>query len=171
MAALVHPSTPRRSLKTSAGKASRPAKPERAGVRSGNLYKHAIRDSLKVAGSSVATDLDDIPVRPLFRTMRLASAGRRFRGNPMSISAERKSALINQYALKVGDTGSPEVQVAILTERIANLTGHFKTHVKDNHSRRGLLKMVSQRRTLLDYVKKQDEQRYKTLIERLGIRR
>jgi small subunit ribosomal protein S15 len=89
----------------------------------------------------------------------------------MSITAERKIALINQYALKVGDTGSPEVQVAILTERIANLTNHFKTHVKDNHSRRGLLKMVSQRRTLLDYVKKQDEQRYKTLIERLGIRR
>ena len=75
----------------------------------------------------------------------------------MSITAERKTALINQYALKVGDTGSPEVQVAILTERIANLTSHFKTHVKDNHSRRGLLKMVSQRRTLLDYVKKQNE--------------
>jgi small subunit ribosomal protein S15 len=89
----------------------------------------------------------------------------------MSITAERKIALINQYAHKVGDTGSPEVQVAILTERITNLTGHFKTHVKDNHSRRGLLKMVSQRRTLLDYVKKQDEARYKTLIERLGIRR
>ena len=79
----------------------------------------------------------------------------------MSISAERKTALINQYGLKVGDTGSPEVQVAILTERIANLTNHFKTHVKDNHSRRGLLKMVSQRRTLLDYVKKQNEARYK----------
>jgi small subunit ribosomal protein S15 len=89
----------------------------------------------------------------------------------MSITAERKIALINQYARKVGDTGSPEVQVAILTERIANLTSHFKTHVKDNHSRRGLLKMVSQRRTLLDYVKNQDEGRYKTLIERLGIRR
>jgi small subunit ribosomal protein S15 len=103
--------------------------------------------------------------------MRLAPAGRRFKEHPMSITAERKTALINQYALKVGDTGSPEVQVAILTERIANLTGHFKTHVKDNHSRRGLLKMVSQRRTLLDYVKKQDEGRYKTLIERLGIRR
>ena len=73
----------------------------------------------------------------------------------MSITAERKAALIKEYALKVGDTGSPEVQVAILTERIANLTNHFKTHVKDNHSRRGLLKMVSQRRTLLDYVKKQ----------------
>ena len=89
----------------------------------------------------------------------------------MSITAERKTALIHQYARKVGDTGSPEVQVAILTERIANLTSHFKTHVKDNHSRRGLLKMVSQRRTLLDYVKKQDEARYRTLIERLGIRR
>ena len=72
----------------------------------------------------------------------------------MSITADRKALLIRDYALKPGDTGSPEVQVAILTERIANLTGHFKTHVKDNHSRRGLLKMVSQRRTLLDYVKK-----------------
>ena len=89
----------------------------------------------------------------------------------MSITAERNAALIRDYSLKAGDTGSPEVQVAILTERIANLTGHFKTHVKDNHSRRGLLKMVSQRRTLLDYVKKNDEARYKSLIERLGIRR
>jgi len=90
---------------------------------------------------------------------------------PMSITAERKVALIREYALKAGDTGSPEVQVAILTERISNLTNHFKSHVKDNHSRRGLLKMVSQRRTLLDYVKKNDESRYKSLIERLGIRR
>jgi small subunit ribosomal protein S15 len=89
----------------------------------------------------------------------------------MSITAERKAALIKDYSLKAGDTGSPEVQVAILTERITNLTGHFKTHVKDNHSGRGLLKMVSQRRTLLDYVKKNDEARYKSLIERLGIRR
>jgi small subunit ribosomal protein S15 len=89
----------------------------------------------------------------------------------MSISVERKQALVKEYALKAGDTGSPEVQVAILTERITNLTEHFKSHVKDNHSRRGLLKMVSQRRTLLDYVKRQDEARYKTLIERLGIRR
>jgi small subunit ribosomal protein S15 len=89
----------------------------------------------------------------------------------MSVSAERKAALIRQYANKVGDTGSPEVQVAILTERINNLTDHFKTHVKDTHSRRGLLKMVSQRRTLLDYVKGQDEPRYQKLIERLGIRR
>ena len=89
----------------------------------------------------------------------------------MSITAERKAQLIRDYAVKPGDTGSPEVQVAILTERIANLTNHFKTHVKDNHSRRGLLKMVSQRRTLLDYVKGNDEARYKALIERLGIRR
>jgi small subunit ribosomal protein S15 len=103
--------------------------------------------------------------------MRLAQDPPQIQGNTMSITAERKTALINQYALKVGDTGSPEVQVAILTERIANLTNHFKTHVKDNHSRRGLLKMVSQRRTLLDYVKKQNEARYKALIERLGIRR
>jgi small subunit ribosomal protein S15 len=89
----------------------------------------------------------------------------------MSITAERKQALIKEYATKSGDTGSPEVQVAILTERITNLTEHFKSHVKDNHSRRGLLKLVSQRRQLLDYVKKHDEARYKTLIERLGIRR
>jgi small subunit ribosomal protein S15 len=89
----------------------------------------------------------------------------------MSITAERKDALIKEYAAKQGDTGSPEVQVAILTERIVNLTEHFKTHIKDNHSRRGLLKMVSQRRSLLDYVKRKDEARYKTLIERLGIRR
>ena len=89
----------------------------------------------------------------------------------MSITAERKTALIKEHAQKSGDTGSPEVQVAILTERINNLTDHFKSHVKDNHSRRGLLKMVSQRRSLLDYLKGKDEARYRTLIERLGIRR
>ncbi len=89
----------------------------------------------------------------------------------MSITAERKSALMQDYAQKPGDTGSPEVQVAILTERITSLTEHFKTHRKDNHSRRGLLKLVSTRRSLLDYVKDQDQARYKTLIERLGIRR
>ena len=89
----------------------------------------------------------------------------------MSITVERKSALIKDYAIKSGDTGSPEVQVAILTERIANLTEHFKTHAKDNHSRRGLLKLVSTRRSLLDYVKRQDDSRYRSLIERLGIRR
>ncbi len=89
----------------------------------------------------------------------------------MSITAERKSVLIKEYATKEGDTGSPEVQVAVLTERIANLTEHFKTHKGDNHSRRGLLKMVSARRSLLDYVKSKDHARYRTLIERLGIRR
>ncbi|MBY0362776.1 MAG: 30S ribosomal protein S15 [Phreatobacter sp.] len=89
----------------------------------------------------------------------------------MSISDARKAELILEYATKTGDTGSPEVQVAILTERITNLTDHFKTHAKDNHSRRGLLKMVSARRSLLDYVKRKDEARYKSLIERLGIRR
>jgi small subunit ribosomal protein S15 len=89
----------------------------------------------------------------------------------MSITAERKQALITEYATKEGDTGSPEVQVAILTERIVNLTEHFKGHKKDNHSRRGLLKMVSQRRSLLDYVKSKDDARYRTLISRLGIRR
>ncbi len=89
----------------------------------------------------------------------------------MSITAERKTALIKDYATKANDSGSPEVQVAILSERIANLTEHFKSHSKDNHSRRGLLKMVSTRRSLLDYLKKIDESRYKTLIERLGIRR
>ncbi|ANY78952.1 30S ribosomal protein S15 [Microvirga ossetica] len=89
----------------------------------------------------------------------------------MSITAERKNALVKEFAQKAGDTGSPEVQVAILTERINNLTGHFKSHTKDNHSRRGLLKMVSSRRSLLDYLKKKDESRYRTLIEKLGIRR
>ncbi|WP_099865752.1 30S ribosomal protein S15 [Pararhizobium haloflavum] len=89
----------------------------------------------------------------------------------MSITAERKAELMKQYATKEGDTGSAEVQVAILTERIINLTEHFKDHKKDNHSRRGLLKLVSSRRSLLDYLKKQDEGRYKTLISSLGIRR
>ncbi len=89
----------------------------------------------------------------------------------MSIAAERKQELIGEYATNPGDTGSPEVQVAILTERIVNLTDHFKSHKKDNHSRRGLLKMVSQRRRLLDYVKAKDEERYQSLIKRLGIRR
>jgi len=89
----------------------------------------------------------------------------------MSITAGRKAELIKKFANKEGDTGSPEVQVAILTERITNLTEHFKEHKKDNHSRRGLLKMVSQRRSLLDYVKRLDHSRYQTLIEALGIRR
>ena len=89
----------------------------------------------------------------------------------MSLSTGRKAEVIKSYATKTGDTGSPEVQVAILSERITGLTEHFKTHVKDNHSRRGLLKLVSQRRQLLDYVRRSDEARYRTLIEKLGIRR
>ncbi|MEM7427275.1 MAG: 30S ribosomal protein S15 [Pseudomonadota bacterium] len=89
----------------------------------------------------------------------------------MSITPERKQELIKEYGTTDGDTGSPEVQVAILTERIRNLTEHFQGHKKDNHSRRGLLKMVSQRRKLLDYVKDKQEERYQDLIKRLGIRR
>jgi small subunit ribosomal protein S15 len=89
----------------------------------------------------------------------------------MSITPARKAEVIKTYATTKADTGSPEVQVAILSERITNLTEHFKAHVKDNHSRRGLLKLVSQRRQLLDYLKRTDESRYKALIERLGIRR
>ena len=89
----------------------------------------------------------------------------------MSITQEDKNFLIKNYGTKEGDTGSPEVQVAILTKRISNLTEHFKTHKKDNHSRRGLLKMVSLRRKLLDYVREKDENRYKELIKRLEIRR
>jgi small subunit ribosomal protein S15 len=93
------------------------------------------------------------------------------KGHPMSITADRKKAVISEYRKGDTDTGSPEVQVAILSERIVNLTEHFKTHVKDNHSRRGLLKLVSQRRGLLDYLQKIDAQRYQSLIERLGLRR
>ena len=89
----------------------------------------------------------------------------------MSITAEKKQELIQKFAIKAGDTGSPEVQVAILTERINNLTDHFKTNKKDNHSRRGLLTMVATRRKLLDYVKGKDDARYQTLITELGIRR
>ncbi|EMD82776.1 30S ribosomal protein S15 [Pacificimonas flava] len=89
----------------------------------------------------------------------------------MSITAERKEALIKEHAREEGDTGSPEVQVAILTERIANLTEHFKDHHKDNHSRRGLLMLVNKRRKLLDYLNGKDEGRYKDLIQKLGLRR
>lgn len=110
-----------------------------------------------------AAQLDDIPAKSLL-IQDIAEKN-------MSIAAERKSALIKEYATKDGDTGSPDVQIAILSERIANLTGHFKDHKKDNHSRRGLLKMVSQRRRLLDYVKSKDEERYQSLIKRLGLRR
>lgn len=89
----------------------------------------------------------------------------------MSITAEKKQELIKEYATQEGDTGSPEVQAAILTSRIVTLTEHFKDHKKDNHSRRGLIKMVNQRRKLLDYLKGKDAARYKTLIGRLGLRK
>lgn len=89
----------------------------------------------------------------------------------MSITVEEKARLIAEFATKEGDTGSPEVQVAILTSRITTLTEHFKTHKKDNHGRRGLLVMVATRRKLLDYLKKKDEGRYQSLIQRLSIRR
>jgi small subunit ribosomal protein S15 len=87
------------------------------------------------------------------------------------ITPERKKEVIAEYATKKNDTGSPEVQVAVLSERISNLTEHFKNHVKDNHSRRGMIKMVSQRRGLLDYMKRVDVKRYEALIARLGLRR
>jgi len=111
------------------------------------------------------TVLDDIPAQATSRQHE------KHRIDPMSIAAGRKAEVIKNYATKAGDTGSPEVQVAILSERIQSLTEHFKTHVKDNHSRRGLLKLVSQRRQLLDYLARVDTARYKSLIERLGIRR
>jgi len=107
--------------------------------------------------------LDDIPACAIHSNLT--------KETPMSITPELKAQLIKEYATKEGDTGSPEVQVAILTSRISTLTEHFKVHKKDNHSRRGLLKLVAQRRKLLDYVKGKDEARYQDLIKRLGIRR
>ena len=89
----------------------------------------------------------------------------------MSVAAERKTEIITDNARAEGDTGSPEIQVAILTERIVNLTQHFKTHAKDNHSRRGLLMLVNKRRSLLDYLKRKDEGRYQELISKLGLRK
>ncbi|WP_280140069.1 30S ribosomal protein S15 [Aureimonas jatrophae] len=111
------------------------------------------------------------PGWPTSRPGRLIHPHHHERGNPMSITPERKAELLKEYATKEGDTGSPEVQVALLSERISNLTEHFKDHKKDNHSRRGLLKMVSQRRRLLDYLKDREEERYTQLITRLGLRR
>src|SRR4029079_7120859 len=102
---------------------------------------------------------------------RFCRLARPRKGRSMSITASRKAEVIKEFAKKSGDTGSPEVQVAILSERITNLTEHFKTHAKDNHSRRGLLKLVAQRRTLLDYLRRTNESSYASLIEKLGIRR
>jgi small subunit ribosomal protein S15 len=107
--------------------------------------------------------LDDIPA--------LGASPSNEKRFPMSLPVARKAELMKEFATKPGDTGSPEIQVALLSERIKTLTDHFKMHVKDNHSRRGLLAMVSQRRSLLDYLKRVDEKRYQTLIERLGLRR
>src|SRR6056297_508311 len=108
---------------------------------------------------------------PCWTTSRLVPATPGLKERPMSITVEEKSRVIKDFATKEGDTGSPEVQVAILTSRITTLTEHFKTHKKDNHGRRGLLKMVAQRRKLLDYLRGKDEGRYRDLIKRLGIRR
>jgi len=109
--------------------------------------------------------LDDIPAEGI------PFPDKRERKSAMSLTAERKTELMKEFATKPGDTGSPEVQVAIYSERIKNLTEHFKDHKKDNHSRRGLLALVSQRRRLLDYLKGKDEARYNALIEKLGLRR
>ncbi|MBT3701925.1 MAG: 30S ribosomal protein S15 [Alphaproteobacteria bacterium] len=89
----------------------------------------------------------------------------------MSITAEKKTEVVGEYAIKQGDTGSPEVQVAVLTTRIVNLTEHFKTHKKDVHSRRGLIRMINTRRSLLDYLKRKDQSRYEKLIKSLGLRK
>jgi small subunit ribosomal protein S15 len=107
--------------------------------------------------------LDDIPACAITHIFR--------KETPMSITVEEKNRVMKEFATKEGDTGSPEVQVAILSSRIATLTEHFKTHAKDNHSRRGLLMMVAQRRKLLDYLKGKDQARYNVLIAKLGLRR
>lgn len=135
------------------------------------IKRHPVRAFQVRAVFSFATWLDDIPAMAV--PGRHASARRppTDKETLMSLSTEAKAKLIKDNATKANDTGSPEVQVAILTERINGLTEHFKTHKKDNHSRRGLLKMVSQRRQLLDYVKRKDEARYQKIIEKLGIRR
>jgi small subunit ribosomal protein S15 len=108
--------------------------------------------------------LDDIPACAIHINLT-------YKEPPMSITAEEKARVMKEYAISEGDTGSPEVQVAILSSRIATLTEHFKTHKKDNHGRRGLLKMVALRRKLLDYTKSKDDARYQDLIKRLGLRR
>ena len=120
--------------------------------------------SAGLSAAALRPSLDDIPAKG-------DQPSKCKERDPMSITLERKAELMKEFAIKEGDTGSPQVQVAILTERITNLTEHFKDHKKDNHSRRGLLKMVSQRRRLLDYLKGKEEQQYQDLIARLGIRR
>ena len=135
-----------------------------------------IRGTVQVAsgGQLVAIaeiDRGEIVPKRVFNLTGVTGRAARQRVLTMSITTARKAEVITTYAVKSGDTGSPEVQVALLSERINNLTDHFKTHMKDNHSRRGLLKLVSQRRQILDYLRRTDDGRYKVLIERLGIRR
>jgi small subunit ribosomal protein S15 len=118
-----------------------------------------------------ATLLDDIPAVAATKAQFVPISLKNPKGTPMSMTAERKQQVIKEHAKQANDTGSPEVQIALLTERINGLTDHFKLHKKDNHSRRGLLKMVSQRRQLLDYLRSRDEPRYQQIIEKLSIRR
>jgi small subunit ribosomal protein S15 len=126
---------------------------------------HYMRRNIALSRFVHRPPLDDIPA------VGVPFPEYRERKDTMSITAERKQELLAEYATAKGDTGSPEVQVAILSERIKNLTEHFKDHKKDNHSRRGLLKLVSQRRRLLDYLKVREEPRYQVLIDKLGLRR
>ena len=140
------------------------------------VYKTPMRPA-DAAAQHAATVLDDIPALAappeVSASARAADAElpSQWKGCPMSMTAERKAEVIKSNGTKANDTGSPEVQIALLTERINGLTDHFKMHKKDNHSRRGLLKMVSQRRQLLDYLKAKDQGRYQKIIERLDLRR
>ena len=129
-------------------------------------------DDIQAVAADAARHLPRCPARhhPTNRERRGNRSPER-KDNPMSLTAERKQEVIKSFATKDKDTGSPEVQIAILTERINGLSDHFKEHKEDNHSRRGLLKMVSQLRRLLDYVRKVDEARYQKIIERLELRR
>src|SRR6266851_1239504 len=166
-AAAAHLQSAARLTQDGRARSLQPAATFRPAISAGVGRRFAILPRLRGRGPRtllVVTALDDIPARPPTVTPNN-------KDNPMSITAGRKAEVIKTYATKAGDTGSPEVQVAILSERINSLTEHFKTHVKDNHSRRGLLKLVSQRRQLLDYLARIDAARYKSLIERLGIRR
>src|SRR5438046_436743 len=135
-------------------------------ARSGE--RDGLRETARACRSGPRRDRPQARVQPRRSRRKRRPTGRSV---TMSLAPARKAEVIKNYATKAGDTGSPEVQVAILSERITHLTEHFKGHVKDNHSRRGLLRLVSQRRQLLDYLARIDEARYKSLIERLGIRR
>jgi small subunit ribosomal protein S15 len=141
----------------------------RADYRSAATVSQEAKKTLFISARLAYTPASDLQ-GPRWTTSRLAPSPLA-KETPMSITVEEKAKVMKDFATKEGDTGSPEVQVAILSSRIATLTEHFKTHKKDNHGRRGLLKMVATRRKLLDYVKAKDEARYQSLIERLGLRR